>query len=417
MNDTEENIDLYEILNVSRTASTAEIKKAYHRLAKEYHPDKNPEEGEKFKEISFAYEVLTNPEKRETYDHHGIQGLREGGGGGASDIFGGLFGGLFGGSPFGFGGGSRMGGSRRKQKGEDLVHPLKVSLVDLYNGKTSRLQITKSVICAKCQGQGGKPGAMQSCKGCRGHGVKIVQRQIGPGMIQQMQSMCPDCRGSGEMINEKDRCKTCQGKKVTSEVKILEVHVDKGMKDGQKIMMRGEGDQAPGVEPSDVVIILQQKEHELFRREGSDLIMTQKISISEALCGVDFVIKHMDDRDIVIRNPPGNVIEPGAMRRVDGEGMPHYRNPFEKGNLYIKFEVSFPEKNFIDQSHVKALEALLPARPKYEIPQGEHVEEVNLMDFDPSTEAGASGRRGEAYEEDGDEDEQPGMQRMQCAHQ
>jgi len=236
-------------------------------------------------------------------------------------------------------------------------------------------------------------------------------------MIQQMQTMCPDCRGSGEMINEKDRCKTCQGKKVTPEVKILEVHVDKGMKDGQKIMMRGEGDQTPGMDASDVIIVLQQKEHEVFQRQGADLVITQKIGIVEALCGFQFTVKHLDGRDLVVTSPAGSVIEPGAMRCVDGEGMPIYKNPFEKGNMYVKFEITFPDKNFITESQTKALEALLPARPQFVMPQGEHVEEVNLMDFDQATE-GAGGRRGEAYDEDGGEDEdQPGMSRVQCAHQ
>jgi DnaJ family protein A protein 2 len=136
-----DDIDLYKILKVPRGATSNEIKKAYYKLAKEFHPDKNPEEGEKFKEISFAYEVLSNPEKKEIYDHHGIQGLKEGmsgGGGFPNDIFGGLFGGLFGGMgmPFGFGDmGMGGGGGSRRRRGEDTHHPLKVSLEDLYNGK------------------------------------------------------------------------------------------------------------------------------------------------------------------------------------------------------------------------------------------------------------------------------------------
>jgi len=196
------------------------------------------------------------------------------------------------------------------------------------------------------------------------------------------------------------------------------VHIDKGMKDGQRIMMRGEGDQAPGMEPSDVIIILQQKEHELFRRNGSDLYLTHKLGVVEALCGVEFTIKHLDGRDLVIRNPPGNVIEPGAMRCVSGEGMPIYRNPFEKGNLYIKFEITFPDKNFIDASQIKALEALLPPRPPAPaLPEGEHVEEVTLVDFEGAEGAEGGARRGEAYDDDGEDEQQPGVNRMQCAHQ
>ncbi|XP_016387148.1 dnaJ homolog subfamily A member 2-like [Sinocyclocheilus rhinocerous] len=141
---------LYDILGVSPSASENELKKAYRKLAKEYHPDKNPNAGDKFKEISFAYEVLTNPEKKDLYDRYGEQGLREGGcgGGGMDDIFSHIFGGGL----FGFMGGqgrSRNGGRRR---GEDMVHPLKVSLEDLYNGKTTKLQLSKNVLCSTCNG-------------------------------------------------------------------------------------------------------------------------------------------------------------------------------------------------------------------------------------------------------------------------
>lgn len=406
-------VDLYHILGVSKSASSNEIKKAYHRLAKEFHPDKNPEEGERFKEISFAYEVLSNPEKKEIYDRHGIQGLKEGAGPGGfpGDIFGDLFGGLFGG-PFGFGGGR---GSRRKQKGEDLVHPLKVTLSDLYNGKTSKLQINKTVICAKCHGQGGKAGAMHQCKQCKGSGVKIIIRPLGPGMVQQMQSVCPDCHGEGEVINEKDRCKVCLGKKVTKESKQIEVHIDKGMKHDQKVVLRGEGDQSPGIEPGDVIIVLQQKPDNTFQRKGNDLYLTHQVGIVEALCGMEFTVKHLDGRDLVIRNPPGNVLEPGSVRSVASEGMPIYRNPFEKGYLYIKFEVTFPPKNFANEKQLKQLEKLLPPRQKVDLPEGEHVEEVNMMEYDPNAES-ASGRRGEAYEEDGSDDE-PGVRRVGCAQQ
>ncbi|XP_075884528.1 dnaJ homolog subfamily A member 2a isoform X2 [Nelusetta ayraudi] len=251
---------LYDLLGVSPSVTENELKKAYRKLAKEYHPDKNPNAGDKFKEISFAYEVLTNPEKKELYDRYGEQGLREGGGcgPGMDDIFSHIFGGGL----FGFMGGqsrSRNGGRRR---GEDMVHPLKVSLEDLYNGKTTKLQLSKNVLCSTCNGQGGKTGAVQKCTTCRGRGMRIMIRQLAPGMVQQMQSVCTDCNGEGEVISEKDRCKKCEGKKVVKEVKILEVHVDKGMKHGQKITFGGEADQAPSVEPGDIVLVLQEKDHE-----------------------------------------------------------------------------------------------------------------------------------------------------------
>ncbi|XP_074149406.1 dnaJ homolog subfamily A member 2 isoform X1 [Sminthopsis crassicaudata] len=386
--------------------------KAYRKLAKEYHPDKNPNAGDKFKEISFAYEVLSNPEKRELYDRYGEQGLREGSGGGSGmdDIFSHIFGGgLF----------SFMGNQNRsrngRRRGEDMMHPLKVSLEDLYNGKTTKLQLSKNVLCSACNGQGGKTGAVQKCSACRGRGVRIMIRQLAPGMVQQMQSVCSDCNGEGEVINEKDRCKKCEGKKVIKEVKILEVHVDKGMKHGQRITFTGEADQAPGVEPGDIVLLLQEKEHEVFQRDGNDLHMTHKIGLVEALCGFQFTFKHLDARQIVVKYPPGKVIEPGCVRVVRGEGMPQYRNPFEKGDLYIKFDVQFPENNWISPEKLSELEDLLPARPEVPSVIGD-TEEVDLQEFD-STRGSAGGQRREAYNDSSDEESSHHGPGVQCAHQ
>ncbi|XP_046542388.1 dnaJ homolog subfamily A member 2-like [Haliotis rubra] len=405
---------LYEILGVSKNASDNEIKKAYYKLAKEFHPDKNPESGEKFKEISFAYEVLSNQEKRETYDRFGLQGLKEGasaGGGFGGGLFDDLFGNFFG-FP-GMGGGGGGGGRNRRRRGEDTFHPLKVSLEDLYNGKTAKLQLSKTVICGKCNGMGGKQGATVKCRNCQGRGVKITLRQLGPGMVQQMQSICNECHGEGETISDKDRCKSCKGKKVTNETKILEVHVDKGMKDGQKIPFRGEGDQQPDMEPGDVIIVLQMKEHSVFSRDGVDLYCTHTIGLTEALCGFHFSLKHLDGRELVIKNPPGDVIHPGMIKTVLSEGMPIYRSPFEKGNLYIKFDITFPKQNFTTEAKLKELETLLPVREKVDIPIGDHVEDVDLVNFEDTR--GSDGRRGEAYDEDDDEDHHG--PRVQCAHQ
>jgi DnaJ family protein A protein 2 len=392
---------LYDILGVSRTASEGELKKAYRKLAKENHPDKNPAAGDKFKEISMAYDVLSDPKKREFYDRHGLKGLQEGAdheGMDGHDIFSQLFGGgLFGGM------GGRMGGGRgRRQRGDDTVHPLKVTLEDLYNAKVSKLQLSRNIICKTCDGVGGKAGSRRSCNGCRGSGMKVTYRQLGPGMMQQMQSVCTDCSGEGEQFSESDRCKACQGKKVVVETKILEVHVDKGMRDGEKITFRGEGDQQPNVEAGDVVIVLQQKPHEEFERHGIDLYMAKTISLTEALCGFTIVQKHLDGRQLVIKSVPGEVIIPGATKGIKGEGMPIHRNPFEKGNLYIKFNVEFPENQFAANENLAKLEKLLPPRPAAPVIDlnDENVMEVGMQDYDPSQERSNGGRSAQAYDSD-----------------
>jgi DnaJ family protein A protein 2 len=248
-------------------------------------------------------------------------------------------------------------------------------------------------------------------------GYKVHLRQLGPGMLQQMQRPCDDCGSQGEIVNEKDRCNACKGKRVINETKILEVNVDKGMQDDQKITFRGEGDQQPDVEAGDVVIVIQQKTHDKFQRSGNDLYLPLTISLAEALCGFSMCLKHLDGRYIYIRNKPGEVIVPGSVKGIKGEGMPFYRNPFEKGNLYIKFNVEFPANQSINEIKLREFESILPQR-NHSIAFNLHdegVEEVDLHDYDPNDERtnGGAGRN-EAYDSD-DEDGRRGPGGIQCA--
>ena len=182
------------------------------------------------------------------------------------------------------------------------------------------------------------------------------------------------------MINPNLRCKICKGRKVNREQEIIEVHVEKGMEDGKEITFSGRGDQEPGMEPGDIIIVLDEKEHPVFKRSGIDLTRQQNVNITEALCGFEKTVSTLDDRTLVIQTVPGEVIKPNDLKCIFGEGMPTYQNPFKKGNLIVKFDVDFPEA--IDCHAAKKLEALLPPRPKVLIPQ--MYERVDINPFGPN---------------------------------
>ena len=232
-----------------------------------------------------------------------------GGGMAAEDLFAQFFGG---GSSFGgmFGGGGMR--DMGPKKARTISHVHKVSLEDIYKGKVSKLALQKSVICPKCNGLGGKEGAVKKCPGCDGRGMKTMMRQMGP-MIQRFQTVCPDCQGEGEIIRDRDRCKQCSGKKTIIERKVLHVHVDRGVKSGTKLEFRGEGDQMPGVEPGDVVFEIEQKPHPRFQRHGDDLFFKSEIDLLTSLAGGHIHIEHLDDRWLTVEILPGEVIAPGML--------------------------------------------------------------------------------------------------------
>jgi len=405
--------ELYDRLEVPPESPQEDIKRAYKKMAIKYHPDKNPNNPEaeaKFKEISEAYEILSDEQKRQMYDKYGKDALKEGGfsAHSAHDIFEQFFGGGF---------SSFFGGSRGPRKTEDIVHELQVTLDDLYKGKQTKLSVTRNIICTGCTGSGTKSGAaVGKCKTCEGRGIRLIIKQLGPGMIQQMQTVCPDCGGKGEQIKEEDKCGNCKGKKVVKDKKVLTVYVDKGMRHGQKVVFSGESDEAPGTEPGDIIFVLVEKKHDVFRRNGNDLYMEASIPLIEALAGFAFVVKHLDERTLYVKSEKGEVITPGEVKMIPNEGMPKHKSPFEKGNLYIQFNVEFPKPGVLKDSQLQQLEKLLPPRRPVPKPNSEY-EEVSLAKV--ATEKGGRGPEGarrRATSDEEDEDEQQG-QRVQCAQQ
>lgn len=398
----------YEVLGVPKDADVAAIKKAYRKQALAHHPDRGGDQ-EKFKEIGKAYEVLSDPEKRKIYDEMGEEGLEGGGGGGhdASDIFEMFFGG-------GMGGGGR-GGPRQKKRGQDVVHPLKVTLEQLYNGQTKKMALNRDIICPECDGHGGPQTELKSCASCNGRGQRVVIRQMGP-MIQQSTSPCHDCRGEGKTMPEDKKCKPCKGSGQSKERKVLEVFVEKGAPDRHKITFAGEADEKPGEIPGDLVFVLQQMPHDLFTRKGSNLIMEKKIKLAEALCGFQFHLKHLDGRQLLIQSRAGEITTPDQVKVVRDEGMPTHRNPFVKGHLFIKFVVEFPAE--IDEKTQKQLLKLLPRGDKLPVdPESPDLEHHFAEPVDPSliNQQAGGGAGGHAYEEDDDEEE--GGPRVACRQQ
>ncbi|KAF9572497.1 Type I HSP40 co-chaperone [Mortierella alpina] len=398
---------LYDALGVDPNCSDSELKRAYKKLALKYHPDKCGGATARFQEISHAYDTLSDPQKRQIYDQYGEAGLSgEGGAGGMGglspeDLF----------SHF-FGGGPRSARSSGPRRGKDVAHSLKVTLEDLYRGRTAKLALQKNVLCEQCGGKGGKEGAVKKCSTCDGQGITITVRQRGP-MLQQIQRPCDDCGGAGEVIDPKDKCKACNARKVSQVKKMLEVHVSRGMKDGRKIKFPGEGDQAPGVIPGDVIIVLEQREHERFKRDGDDLYYTAKIDRVTALAGGRIHIPHLDDRVLLVEILPGEVIRPGELKALMGQGMPTERL-HDFGNMYVQFEIEMPPPHWTDPAQIQQLRTLLPPpRELPTIPKGYLAEEVYLTEMDPRQRA-----RAEHGHQEGDEDDENGPgPGVQCAQQ
>jgi len=233
-------------------------------------------------------------------------------------------------------------------------------------------------------------------------------------MIQQMQTACNECGGRGEVIKEEDKCVECKGKKVNKQKKILEVMIEKGMKHGQKIVFAGEANESPGIQTGDIIFVISEQPHEIFKRKGADLIMEFTIPLIEALTGFSFSLKHLDDRILHVKSAPGEVIKSGDVRCLKDEGMPSHKHRDLKGNLYIKFNVEFPKEGFLgkdDKKKIQQLEALLPPRrPLVKVTND--MEDAILQKF---PEGGSSASHAHSYDED--EEESSGGQRVQCAQQ
>ena len=340
--------DYYEVLGVQRTATEADLKSAFRRLAKEHHPDKNPGDKvaeQKFKELAEAYEALKDPQKRAAYDQFGHAAFENGRGGpggpggfgpdfatSMSDIFDDLFGEFMGGR------GGRPGAGRQRngrERGSDLRYNMEVSLADAYVGKNAQIRVPTSVGCETCAGTGAKPGSKPSaCSTCGGQGkVRAAQGFF------TIERTCPTCQGRGEIIS--DPCSPCSGAGRVVKERTLSVNIPAGVEDGTRIRLAGEGEAGlRGGPAGDLYIFLSIKPHDLFQRDGADIFCRVPISMITAALGGHIDVPTVEGAMTRVKVPEGT--ESGKQFRLKGKGMPVLRSKV-LGDMYIQVEVETPK--------------------------------------------------------------------------
>lgn len=335
--------DFYEVLGVQKGASKDELKKAYRKLAMQYHPDKNQGDDKaeaKFKEINEAYDVLKDDQKRAAYDQMGHAAFEGGMGGGAggfgaggfdfSGSFGDIFEDLFG------GGGRRGAGRAQAQRGADLRYNLTIDLKDAFEGKQETISVTTSAACEVCDGSGAKPGSKPTtCPTCQGAGR--IRRQQGFFTVEQT---CVSCQGTGQVVS--DPCKNCAGSGRVRKNKKLNVSIPKGVEDGTRIRLTGEGEAgARGAPPGDLYVFVSVKPHAFFERDGSDLHAEVPIKFTTAALGGTVGVPTISGGKVKVTIPEGT--QNGHQFRLRGKGMPALHSSFY-GDMYIHTRVETPVK-------------------------------------------------------------------------
>lgn len=404
------NRDYYQILGISKDATPKDLKKAYRSLSLKWHPDRNnsPEATSKFQEISHAYDVLSDPEKRRIYDQFGEEGLQGNPGMHNMDpeelfrtVFPDLFGGM--GGMGGMGGFQGFNTGRRQSSDNNIKFELNVSLKELYKGVTKKIKISRKIDCQKCCGHGTKDKKdPEACPDCSGQGVKVGMKQIGPGMMQQFVDKCKRCQGKGKFILNSNKCSECSGSGEVEENEIIELEIVPGKEWGEHYIIRGKGNRKQGQPDGDLIILLKPKvyipptnDEIVFHREGDDLICDMTINLSEALTGFKRVIKHLDGRLLYINSDPEQIVTPQMIQYIENEGMPSPDNPQLKGRLIIQFSVEFPSKLSIKSQ--KELIKNLPQKQNKKInhsQDGEAMEEVKLTVYNRAHHPPPGVRRG-----------------------
>lgn len=354
--------DYYEVLEVSKSASADEIKKAYRKKAIQFHPDKNPgnkEAEENFKEAAEAYEVLSDPQKKQRYDqfgHAGMGGAASGGFGGGGNMsmedifahFGDIFGGHFGGFG-GFGGSQRS--SQRVRRGSDLRVRVKLNLNEIAGGAEKKIKVNKLVSCQYCNGSGAATGSeTTTCTTCHGSGrVTRVQQTI----LGQMQtaSECPTCDGEGKIIKEK--CSHCRGEGVLKQEEVITINIPAGVMEGMQLSVGGKGNAARrGGVNGDLLVVVEEEDHGELIRDDNDLIYNLLLSVPVATLGGSVEVPTVEGK-VKVNIPAGT--QPGKVLRLRGKGLPSV-NSYGKGDLLVNIGVYIPQS--VTKEEKQALEKL-----------------------------------------------------------
>ena len=358
--------DYYEVLEVSRSASVDEIKKAYRKLAIKYHPDRNPGDAEaeaKFKEAAEAYDVLHDPQKRQQYDQFGFDA--PGGGFGGGNPFGGaggfsmddifsMFGDVFGGHGGGFGGFGGGGQQAPKYRGSDLRLKVRLSLQEVATGVTKKFKVRKDVTCEHCHGTGAEGGSgTETCPNCHGSGVEIRTQQSMFGMIQT-QTACHVCGGEGTII--KNKCTHCQGEGVVKGEEVVEINIPAGVAEGMVVNVPGKGNAGKhnGV-TGNIQVYIEEEPNETFVRDGQNVIYNLLLDFPTAVLGGQVEIPTIDGSNVKIKIEPGT--QPGKTLRLRGKGLPAVQGYGTGiGDLVVHISVYVPKE--LTKSEKKAIEEL-----------------------------------------------------------
>ncbi len=359
--------DYYEVLGIEKSADESAIKSAYRKLAMQFHPDKNPDDHtaeEKFKEAAEAYEVLSDQDKRRRYDQYGHAGVDNSFGSGGfdwnnfthanefEDLFGGfssIFEQFFGGS---FGGSRRGSRGEQQPRGEDLRIEMSLTLKEIDTGVSKTIKINIKDSCPKCNGSGSEDGKVQSCQQCNGQGQV---RQVRQSLFGQVQSIvtCPSCHGEGKIIQKK--CVSCKGEGRIPKSKDIKIDIPAGISEGQYIRMRGIGNkgQRGGIN-GDILVLIHEKDDDVFERDGSHLICEYPISFSTAALGGEIIVTTQSDEKLKLKIPAGT--QTGKILKLRGKGLPEVNNSSYRGDIIIKVDVVTPTS--LTAEEIKHFEAL-----------------------------------------------------------